>query len=77
MLRSNFFVSGNSVLADYKLLDLYRDEIFLLLLIVFHLGPLKTNVCYILDRFYNFIYLFIFGCAGSLIAVSAFSGCRE
>ena len=36
------------------------DENFLLLLIVFHLGPLNTNVClFHLDRFFK-IYLFIY-----------------
>ena len=36
------------------------DENFLLLLIVFHLGPLKTNVCLLhLDRFLQ-LYLFIY-----------------
>ena len=66
-------------MADYKLLDLYMDENFLLLLIVFHLGPLNTNVClFHLDRFLKILFIYLFSVVlGVHCCVPAFSSCSE
>ena len=57
--RFFFIIVNTTVLHDLRLTE-SMDENFLLLLIVFHLGPLNTNVClFHLDRFFKF-YLFIY-----------------